>query len=231
MADPFEVRQRFTTLLSHLSASHTSLQKAALYALKNREMDEDLHSCILEQLERTNMNTRANIMFFIECLCEMAMKDNAGDGRGIDGSAMGYVRMLQRDILRVVECVVGEEGANVRVVRKVLQTLQNRSILMSETVSELEAVLKSREGDMPFGSPGQMKNGNVSVKMDKRQIEQRIEEDRERHKRLRESIWAVPGQAEEEMEKLWDEASDIAEDDYVVAREDREERDQAIRFG
>ncbi|KAF1917410.1 CTD kinase subunit gamma CTK3-domain-containing protein [Ampelomyces quisqualis] len=231
MADPFEVRQRFTTLLSHLSASHTSLQKAALYALKNREMDEDLHSCILEQLERTNMNTRANIMFFIECLCEMAMKDSAGDGRGIDGSAMGYVRMLQRDILRVVECVVGEEGGNVRVVRKVLQTLQNRSILMPETVSELEAVLKSREGDMPFGSPGQMKNGNVSVKMDKRQIEQRIEEDRERHKRLRESIWAVPGQAEEEMEKLWDEASDIAEDDYVVAREDKEEREQAIRLG
>lgn len=117
MADPFEVRQRFTNLLSHLSASHTSLQKAALYALKNREMDEDLHSCILEQLERTNMNTRANIMFFIECLCEMAVKDAAGVSG--EESAMGFVRMLQRDILRVVECVVGVEGANVRVVRKV----------------------------------------------------------------------------------------------------------------
>jgi CTD kinase subunit gamma len=116
MADPFEVRQRFTTLLSHLSASHTSLQKAAFYALKNRDMDEDLHSCILEQLERTNMNTRANIMFFIECLCELAVKEN---GAGGDGSAMGFVRMLQRDILRVVECVVGDEGANVRVVRRV----------------------------------------------------------------------------------------------------------------
>ncbi|KAH3942430.1 hypothetical protein HBH53_188070 [Parastagonospora nodorum] len=227
MADPFEVRQRFTTLLSHLSASHTSLQKAALYALKNREMDEDLHSCILEQLERTNMNTRANIMFFIECLCEMAVKEN-GSG---DGSAMGYVRMLQRDILRVVECVVGEEGANVRVVRKVLQTLQARRILMQETVSELEAVLKSREGEMPFGSPGTQKNGTAGVKMDKRQIEQRIEEDRERHKRLRESIWAVSGEADEEMEKLWEEASEIGEDDYVVGREDREERDQAIHFG
>jgi CTD kinase subunit gamma len=232
MADPFEVRQRFTTFLAHLSASHTSIQKAALYALKNRDMDEDLHSCILEQLERTNMNTRANIMFFIECLCEMAVKeDNAGDGKGIDGSAMGYVRMLQRDILRVVECVVGEEGANVRVVRKVLQTLQTRGILMPETVSELEAVLKSREGDMPFGSPGQMKNGNATVKMDKRQIEQRIEEDRERHKRLRESIWAVPGEADEEFEKLWDEASDIGEDDYIMAREDKEERDRAIALG
>jgi CTD kinase subunit gamma len=229
MADPFEVRQRFTTLLSHLSASHTSLQKAALYALKNREMDEDLHSCILEQLERTNMNTRANIMFFIENLCEMAVKDSAGDGRGIDGSAMGYVRMLQRDILRVVECVVGEEGANVRVVRKVLKTLEARGILMAETVGELEAVLKAREGEMSMG--GSPKNGVGNVKMDKRQIEHRIEEDRERHKRLRESIWAVSGEAEDEMERLWEEASEIAEDDYVVAREDREEREQAIKFG
>lgn len=63
------------------------------------------------------MNTRANIMFFIESLCEMAVKER-GLGSG-EGSAMGFVRMLQRDILRVVECVMGEEGANVRVVRKV----------------------------------------------------------------------------------------------------------------
>ncbi len=231
MADPFEVRQRFTTLLSYLSASHTSLQKAALYALKNREMDEDLHSCILEQLERTNMNTRANIMFFIECLCEMAVKEN---GAG-DASAMGYVRMLQRDILAVVECVIGEEGANVRVVRKVLQTLQSHGILLPETVAELEAVLKSREVEHPFTmdvSPANRGNSrNGQAKMDKRQIEHRIEEDRERHKRLRESIWAVPGEREEEMERLWDEASDIGEDDWVVGREDREERRQAIAFG
>jgi len=236
MADPFEVRQRFTTLLSHLSASHTSLQKAALYALKNREMDEDLHSCILEQLERTNMNTRANIMFFIECLCEYAVKDNNSG----DASAMGYVRMLQRDILAVVECVVGEEGANIRVVRKVLKTLENLSILMKETVQELEAVLKSREVAHPFMAIDTSNTKDSSVasasrnggqRMDKRQIEQRIEEDRERHKRLRESIWAVPGDGYEELEKLWDEASDINEDDYVTAREDAEERRKVIEFG
>lgn len=54
MADPFEVRMRFTTQLQHLSASVTSSQKAAHYALKYRDMDEDLHSCILEQLERVS---------------------------------------------------------------------------------------------------------------------------------------------------------------------------------
>lgn len=52
MVDPFEVRMRFTTQLQRLSATVTSSQKAAHYALKYRDLDEDLHSCILEQLER-----------------------------------------------------------------------------------------------------------------------------------------------------------------------------------
>lgn len=52
MADPFEVRMRFTSQLQHLNASVNSSQKAAHYALKHRDMDEDLHSCILEQIER-----------------------------------------------------------------------------------------------------------------------------------------------------------------------------------
>src|SRR5436309_8477303 len=55
MADPFEVRMRFTSQLQHLNASVTSSQKAAHYALKFRDMDEDLHSCILEQLERVSV--------------------------------------------------------------------------------------------------------------------------------------------------------------------------------
>lgn len=57
MADPFEVRMRFTAQLQHLSASVTSSQKAAHYALKYRDLDEDLHSCILEQLERVRIGS------------------------------------------------------------------------------------------------------------------------------------------------------------------------------
>lgn len=54
MADPFEVRMRFSSQLEHLNASTTSAVKAAQYALKFKDMDEDLHSCILEQLEKVN---------------------------------------------------------------------------------------------------------------------------------------------------------------------------------
>jgi CTD kinase subunit gamma len=52
MADPFEVRMRFTQLLAHLTASANAATKAAQFALKHREMDEDLHSVVLEQLEK-----------------------------------------------------------------------------------------------------------------------------------------------------------------------------------
>lgn len=55
MADPFEVRMRFTSQLVHLNASVNSAQKAAHYAIKYHDMDEDLHSCILEQLEKVSL--------------------------------------------------------------------------------------------------------------------------------------------------------------------------------
>lgn len=53
-ADPFDVRIRFSSQLQHLNASVVGAQKAAQYALKHCDMSEDLHSCIIEQLEKVN---------------------------------------------------------------------------------------------------------------------------------------------------------------------------------
>ena len=264
--DPFEVRIRFTQHLQHLNASVTSANKAAQYALKFRDMDEDLHSCILEQLERVclgfisilgnycnrleeetdldknSMNNRANIMFFIEHLCDMAAREGHQD----------YVRMMQRDILRVVDAVTPENGsgaANVKVVRKVLQGLQQKSFLLAQTVSEIEELLKERDtaaDAVGLSSPLQpdvemtgttqstpkSAKTNGHQRLDKKQIEQRIEEDRERHKRLRENIWAIPKasgpeDAGQEFEKLWEETSNLGEDDLILYDEDGDERKNA----
>ncbi|KAI9053213.1 hypothetical protein LZ554_002180 [Drepanopeziza brunnea f. sp. 'monogermtubi'] len=215
--DPFDVRIRFTGLLSSMTASVTSSTKAAQYALKHRDLDEDLHSCILEQLERTNnsMNNRANIMFFVEHLCDMAARENHYD----------YIRMMQRDILRIVDAVAPEDGtgaANVKVVRKVLQALQTKAFLLQQTVFEIEELLRERdtEPDTELETPRA-----AAQKLDKKQIEQRIEEDRERHKRLREHIWATPkGGAQDEFDKLWEETSDLGEDDFELYAEEAAER-------
>ncbi|KAK3374938.1 CTD kinase subunit gamma CTK3-domain-containing protein [Podospora didyma] len=244
MADPFEVRMRFTNQLRQLNASVNSAQKAAQYALKNRDMAEDLHSCILEQLERNNMNTRANIMYFIEHFLDMASKDGYDD----------YVRMMQRDIFRVVDAVAPDDGsgaANVKVARKVLQALQHKNFLVADTVAEIEEVLKGRDttaqdivmsspvngsggggaedhlGDMPPSQAlplqQQPKKGNAPPKLDRKQVEQRIEEDRERHKRLREGMWAVPSGDYAEADKLWEETSDLGEDDHRQGEEEYQE--------
>ncbi|PNY23681.1 CTD kinase subunit gamma [Tolypocladium capitatum] len=260
MADPFEVRMRFSSQLQHLNASVNSAQKAAQYALKYKDMDEDLHSCILEQVERNNMNTRANIMYFIEHFLDLAREGHAD-----------YIRMMQRDIIRVVDAVAPDDGsgaANVKIVRKAsplslgghapvpaacsptsrtsrLTGLQGKGHLESQAVSQIEDVLKEREtndddlglasspvGDVEMADkpPSQAtpKPGGkrpAPHRLDKRQIEQRIEEDRERHKRERESIWATPKGEDAEMNKLWEETSDFGEDD------DRLLTEEAADFG
>lgn len=58
------------------------------------------------------MNNRANIMYFLEHLCDMAARENHYD----------YIRMIQRDVMRIVDAVAPDDGsgaANVKVVRKV----------------------------------------------------------------------------------------------------------------
>ncbi|KAK8001522.1 CTD kinase subunit gamma CTK3-domain-containing protein [Apiospora marii] len=253
MADPFEVRMRFSGQLQHLNATVVSAQKAAQYAVKYRDLSEDLHSCILEQLEKTNMNTRANIMYFIEHFLEIASKER---------HAESYVRMMQRDIIRVVDAVCPEDGsgaANVKVVKTVLQGLNGKGFLLDQTLTELEECLKDRDASQaeaglssPVNGEAVMStalpaNGNAAAnasnvaaaghssgdarttngtghttRLDKRQIEQRIEEDRERHKRRRENLWVVPRSQVDERAKMMEDASDIDDDDFKFEREERE---------
>lgn len=190
------------------------------------------------------MNIRANIMYFIEHFLDMANRDGHAD----------YIRMMQRDIIRVVDAVAPDDGsgaANVKVVRRVLQGLQAKNFLEAQAVREIEEVLKERDtaarevgmssppaaeddglllGDMPpsqtLPQPGSRRQGPGAggMKLDRKQVEQRIEEDRERHKRLRESIWAVPPGPNAERDKLWEETSDLGEDDHIMGEEEWEER-------
>lgn len=125
---------------------------------------------------------------------------------------------------------------------KVLQGLQTKGHLESQAVSQIEDVLKERETneedldptspksdvEMDDKTPTQSaasKSGQkpAAHRLDKRQIEQRIEEDRERHKRQRESIWAIPKTADAERDKLWEETSDFGEDDDRLLTEEAED--------
>lgn len=195
------------------------------------------------------MNIRANIMYFIEHFLETAHREGHGE----------YVTMMARDIIRVVDAVAPEDGsgaANVKVARKVISALHNKKFLDDETVSQIDEVLQDRYQTaqdlaiMPALSPredglphsdnlGDMppprtritpRNKNLPPpKLDRKQVEQRIEEDRERHKRQRENIWAVSQEDDGELNRLWDETSSLGDDDERMGREEYEEwKEQAL---
>lgn len=77
-----------------------------------------------------------------------------------------------------------------------------------------------RKGGSGSGSGQQKQHHYGAMRLDKKQIEQRIEEDRERHKRQRENIWAVPPGEHAELEKLWEETSELGEDDHRMGAEE-----------
>jgi CTD kinase subunit gamma CTK3 len=51
MSDPFELRLHFSNCLRALNPCDDNTDEVVSFALRHRELDEDLHSCILEQLE------------------------------------------------------------------------------------------------------------------------------------------------------------------------------------
>lgn len=144
-----------------------------------------------------------------------------------------------------------------------LKALHAKEFLSTQTLQELEECLQSRGNESagdplpaPSAGPASKRQssgqfGRDAPRLDKRQIEQRIEEDRERHKRSRESVWAVPFTStapiippasltspgengapiawddDPEFEKLWAETSELGEDDYELFEEEDQERRKA----
>lgn len=177
------------------------------------------------------MNNRANILYFLEALADLSSSTSHPD----------YIRMMQRDILRIVDAVAPEDGsgaANIKVVQKVLSNFATKRYLSRQTVDEIDELLRERDTGEGGTSPAQAARDvemdgwedrraeAVPMRLERKLVEQRIEEDRERHKRLRESQWAVPnaGVGEEEFEMLWEETSSVGSDDWRAVEEEEAER-------
>jgi hypothetical protein len=55
MADPFELRLFFSNRLRALNPCEDNTEEVVAFALKHRDLDEDLWSCVLEQMERVSV--------------------------------------------------------------------------------------------------------------------------------------------------------------------------------
>ncbi|KAL7269940.1 hypothetical protein RUND412_007363 [Rhizina undulata] len=226
--DPFECRLAFTKLLGRLNASSAAVNHCTHFALKNKELEEDLFSVVLEQLQskETSMNMRVNMLYFIEHLCEVSVKVEYE----------GYIKMVRRDLLQIVDCVVPDDpdsASNISAMRKVVIDLNQKSLIDDEALETVFAMLDEREQELRLAraSPAESiyddssdGNPHKRSKLQEQLIMQRMDEDRERHKQLRQNIWAVPlpraAGHNPEFEKMWEEASELGEEDFEIMREE-----------
>jgi CTD kinase subunit gamma len=242
--DPFEARLQFTQTLDTLSSSTQALQKAITLALKNQELHEDFHSVILEILDRLDVNPRINVLYFIEALIKTVV------GANRDGFPPPYLANLERDFKLILEKVIGNDLVNlnccVDVLREVETSYGKQNIDLSQIYEHLTLenlgpkidekdgfraawsflISKKRQGihdrlkliHEPFAIPD-----NYNEKLTRDQILQRIENDRERHKRFKETNWVVVrplGKLEKpEFGKIWDEFEALDDDDYQELKE------------
>ncbi|KAJ6263178.1 hypothetical protein Dda_1739 [Drechslerella dactyloides] len=138
MSDPFEIRLQFTKMLQRLNASVNASKNCAAFALKHKDLDEDLHSCILEQLETSSMNNRVNLLYFIEHLLEMSVAK----------SITNYIPMIQSEFRTIVDCVSPADQSglqNIASTRKVLTKIKDAKLLPTDTYDTLIHSLNERE--------------------------------------------------------------------------------------
>ncbi|KAF9569992.1 hypothetical protein EC968_002351 [Mortierella alpina] len=201
--DPFEARLEFLGLLGKLNASQHSIQKVGNFAMRNRNLYEDLYSCIIEELEQTSsINARMNIFYVLDSICHQSHK----------AGFPGYMELIQRNLPTIIDCVTpsGPKGnVNVAGTKKILETWRNKKLFPGSVIDTVEEPLLSRE----LGANAPMTTETGFTKDD---ILKRMDEDRERHKRIREEIWIRPSDEDPgaEFEQYWDEVADIEDVDY-----------------
>ncbi|KAJ3508088.1 hypothetical protein NLJ89_g5946 [Agrocybe chaxingu] len=216
--DPFEVRMQFIELLRRLNASQQSIQKVVGFAVKHfPPCGEDIWDCIVEETAKVQLteirtelaadppqgsiNSRINILYFLDSLCETSLlvKSHARSERSRLANANGlYVHFVARDLNRIVESIVpeGRQGIpNLLSTKQILENWRNKRYIDPQKIDDVLASLDSRPNAGPSENGGPEtapKHSAPHETLPRNEVNKRIEQDRERHKRLRERRWVQP---------------------------------------
>ncbi|KAL0080321.1 CTD kinase subunit gamma CTK3-domain-containing protein [Phycomyces blakesleeanus] len=199
-SDPFECRLVFLSLLNKLNASQQSIYKVASYAMRHRRLSEDLYSCLIEELEQASINARLNIVYVLDAIFSASLKSRF----------TGYVDLTRQDLGRIVQAVVPSDPkgvVNLPNMRKILNHWKQKRIFEINEIEQAEKPLLGRETSSHTTGDGFSKDD----------ILRRMEEDRERHKKLREEIWirSVDESPDAQFEELWESTDPLdPETDY-----------------
>jgi CTD kinase subunit gamma len=221
--DPFEARLQFIKVLQRLNASTQANDAAILFVLKNHDLEEDLYSCVLEELDKSSLNARLNIFYFLEALCE---NPDAS-------SRVNYSTWMCRDIQVIVDKVVPSNNVgvvNVSPSRHIVENLYRKGLLSVEKYENVVKLLKSREELLESSKvianvqDTTAYDSTGSLELSNKDILRRMDEDRERTKRIKENIWAIDYKqdGDSEFNILWKSLGPLGRLDYEQMQDDNE---------
>lgn len=252
--DPFEARLQFIQILEQLNPSQVTINKAIQFCLKNEELHEDFHSCILEILDRLDLNSRINILYFLESLVSTIL----GSTGSKDLVNRPYVKNIKKDLNLILRKILPDDNLiNLRNCFDILINLEklygirneeyinkylnleineeNNEINDDETDDFLKCwdylilkkskSLKNRQDQLNTESS----YTDSSIQLTKEQMLSRMETDRERHKRFKETNWIVIRSNNNnsgkngidliEFDKIWNKFDVINKDDLRELKE------------
>jgi CTD kinase subunit gamma len=155
-----------------------------------------------------------NIFYFLDSLCETSLLAKAKSQQ--QSSVSFYVDYLPRDLAKIVDSVVpeGRQGLpnvmNTRQVRaicttpkyreftsysQILESWRSKRIIDPQMIDDILQHLRGRTASDPEPPPSPALRGAPTMEepsLARTEVFRRIEEDRERHKRLRERRWVQP---------------------------------------
>lgn len=183
--DPFQVRLRFVSTLQRVNASLPTIQKALSFIVEyGVPMHPELWDCILDEFKDGSINRRINLLFLVDSVFT--------DDTLSPTIRCLFKQHLERDLYTLVDWVVPENRwdaiLNLPAVEKMICTWKTRLVVDRSLLQDIETMLCVRKSALYSLSPT---SRSVTL-LPASDIQRRIEEDRERHKRLRERSWILP---------------------------------------
>ncbi|CAI2186363.1 5640_t:CDS:2 [Funneliformis geosporum] len=197
--DAFDARLYFVTSLKKLNVSQQSILKCRSFALRYTDWYEDLYRCIIEVMESGNIWSRMYLLYFLDSLIERSMLVKF----------KGYTEFILEDLEKIVGLVCKKPEGSVNLVNtlKTLERWQTKNFFNSDVLEKVRVLLLAWKLEPEY--PPEL---NLTAN----DIKQRMEDDRERAKLLREDSWWIDKSIEDgEALALWEETSDLDEGDYI----------------
>ncbi|MCO5584985.1 hypothetical protein L7F22_038917 [Adiantum nelumboides] len=207
--DVFQIRLDCIALVKKLNASQQAIAKVVDFAVKYASVAaDDVWDCIISECEKSSLNTKLNILFLLDALLlsivdpigYSSFSDAGSSSTKLEGSsnstitASTYLTLASRDLGRIVDSVVPKEDwdavrMNATDTQKVLSSWKRVGIFeLSGIDTNIDDLQNRKEALSKLSS-------SSHTRFSKQDTLRRIEEDRERHKRLRERVWILPAKS------------------------------------